>query len=173
MSDYSLSDELTPEQRLRRYKKELEEMAEKEGKELKLSNPLKKKDETLRTEPGAIKATSPDNIQTTSQIRPPQNLVSPAKRELRESRIVPSKKTKDEAVSTKDIGRNLVMIKAREKAIDSSLKEIKNKKSMLELQFKRGIISRVDYERRLKDLVSQGHKLLAEKVDIDEKLARK
>ena len=63
------------------------------------------------------------------------------------------------------------MLRAREKAIMNQLQEIKSRKSTLDLQYKRKVIDREEYERRMKLLVSEGHELLKEKTDIDKALA--
>jgi len=69
-------------------------------------------------------------------------------------------------------GRNRVMLKASEKAIDSQLQEIKSRKSMLEREYKRKVIDKREYESRLKLLVNEGQDLLKEKVEIDKVLAQ-
>ena len=63
------------------------------------------------------------------------------------------------------------MLRAREKAIKNQLQEIKNRKATLELQYKRKVIDRGEYERRMKLLVSEGKDLLIEKAAIDKSLA--
>ncbi|MDH4213474.1 MAG: hypothetical protein OEV85_06100 [Candidatus Thorarchaeota archaeon] len=167
-----MENESTPEERLRKYKENLAKMALSEGKTLKLSNPIKPRDTAVK--PKARDATpSPAATHSKENIRPPQLLISPSKRELRES-IVSSRKKTGEKFRTPledKAGKNRIMMKARLKAIDGSLHEIKNRRSMLELQFKKKIVSKVEYDKRMKLLVDEGQLLLREKAAIDRALA--
>lgn len=163
-------NEETPEERLKRYKERLAKMAQSEGRETKLTNPIKSKKEVVRREPPPQPA--PVDALIGPRPKPPPVLESPAKRELRESQVV--KKRRDDLI--KKLGstgsRNRVMLKAREKAIDNQLQEIKSRKGMLELQYKRKVIDRGEYERRMKLLVQEGRELIHEKSEIDKNLAR-
>jgi hypothetical protein len=165
-----LVNESTPKERLKKYKESLAKMALAEGRELKLTNPLKpqKSEDSLAGSP----ARESEKKEIKENIRPPQVLVSPSKRELRESIISSRKKGEDfKTALDRKTGRSRVMLKAREKAIDGSLNEIKNKKSVLELQLKKKMISRDEYNRRMKLLVEEGQKLLREKAEIDKNLS--
>jgi hypothetical protein len=168
-----LANESTPEERLRKYKESLAKMALAEGKTLNLSNPLKtqKLSETPTSTAVTPKATAPS---PKTNIRPPQVLVSPSKRELRESMISSRAKKGDESRTTfdKKVRRDLIMAKAREKAITSSLQDIKSRKSMLELQLKRKMIAKDEYDKRMKSLVDEGQRLLREKAEIDKALEK-
>ncbi|MFW9961628.1 MAG: hypothetical protein ACFFDV_11450 [Candidatus Thorarchaeota archaeon] len=167
-----MANESTPEERLRKYKESLTKMALSEGKTLKLSNPIKSPKFQERLETGNI-APSPATQPAKENVRPPQVLVSPSKRELRESIVSSRKKTGDKFRTPIEdkAGRNRVMMKARAKAIDGSLQEIKNRKSVLELQFKKKMVSKDEYDKRLKMLVEEGQRLLKEKAEIDKALA--
>ena len=162
----------TPEERLKRYKEQLKKLAESENRDLKLTNPVKtKKVATLETQPSS---SPPDTINLNpASPSPPQTLVSPSKRELRESMVVKSKSKREALVSklSDKEGKNKIMLKARIKAIDSKLKDIKSRREMIELQYKRGMINRGDYEKRMKILVSEGQELLREKAEIDKALS--
>ncbi|PNX50811.1 MAG: hypothetical protein BV458_12545 [Thermoplasmata archaeon M9B2D] len=167
-----MANESTPEERLRKYKESLAKMALSEGKTLKLSNPIKSTQPQDKPKTGDF-STSPALRPAKENIRPPQVLVSPSKRELRES-IVSSRKMSGDKLRTPledKAGRNRVMMKARVKAIDGSLQEIKNRKSVLELQFKKKMVSKDEYDKRLKMLVEEGQRLLREKAQIDKALA--
>jgi hypothetical protein len=162
-----LANESTPEERLRKYKESLTKMALDEGKILKLSNPLKtKKPSDTPTASTVAPAPAPSPREN---VRPPQVLVSPSKRELRESMISSRIKKGDEFRTSLDKkeGRDRIMAKAREKAIISSLQDIKSRKSMLELQLKRKMIAKDEYDKRMKSLVDEGQRLLREKAEID------
>ena len=167
-----MANESTPEERLRKYKESLAKMALSEGKTLKLSNPIKSTKPQDKPKTNDV-APSPAARPAKENIRPPQVLVSPSKRELRES-IVTSRKRGSDKLQTPledKAGRNRVMMKARVKAIDGSLHEIKNRKSVLELQFKKKMVSKDEYDKRLKMLVEEGQRLLREKAQIDKALA--
>ena len=147
-------------------------MALSEGKTLKFSNPVKsrKPSDTPVTRDITPTPAAPATIEN---VRPPQVLVSPSKRELRDSMLSSRKKTGGEfRTPLKDkAGRNRVMMKARVKAVDSSLQEIKNRRSILELQFQKKRISKDEYDKRMKLLVEEGQRLLREKAEIDKELA--
>jgi hypothetical protein len=168
-----MANESTPEERLRKYKESLAKMALAEGKTLKLSNPLKTKklSDTPTSTLVMPEATTP---LPKTNIRPPQILVSPSKRELRESMISSRIKKGDESRTSleKKVGRDRIMAKAREKAITSSLQDIKSRKSMLELQLKRKMIAKDEYDKRMKSLVDEGQRLLREKAEVDKALAK-
>lgn len=157
-------NEETPEERLKKYKERLAKMAQSEGRDTKLSDPMKS--ETVSRE--QIEEIEIPKLESKSPTaRPPPVLESPAKRELRESMVV--KKKREALLSKLDSksGKSRVMLKAREKAIANQLQEIKTRKSMLELQYKRKVIDRGEYERRMELLVKEGQELLREKVGID------
>lgn len=148
-------------------------MALSEGKTLKLSNPIKSP-KPLDTPKTSDITPSLTSRSVKENIRPPQVLVSPSKRELRESIVSSRKKTGDEFRTPLEdkAGRNRVMMKARLKAIDGSLQEIKNRRSMLELQFKKKMVSKDEYDKRMRMLVEEGQRLLREKAEIDKALAK-
>ncbi|TFG32015.1 hypothetical protein EU527_11200 [Candidatus Thorarchaeota archaeon] len=161
-------NESTPEERLRRYKEQLQKMAESENRALKLTNPVKTKEISHPiTQP--VKQTNPETKAPLKNPSPPQTLVSPSKRELRESMIVSSKSKREVPVSAlaDKESKNRIMLKTRIKAIDSKLQDIKSRKSMIELQFKRGMITQSEYQQRMEVLVSEGQELLREKAEID------
>jgi hypothetical protein len=169
-----LENESTPEERLRKYKESLAKMALSEGKTLKSSNVVKAKKSSE-----AVTTTSPTSQPSIpaskENIRPPQVLISPSKRELRESMISSRKKTGDEFRTDlgKRGGRDRVMLKARAKAIDGTLQDIKNRRSILELQFKKKMVAKDEYDKRIQLLVEEGQRLLREKAEIDKSLSKK
>jgi hypothetical protein len=170
---WHLANESTPEERLRKYKESLAKMALSEGKTLKSSNIIK----AQKSSEAPITPGSTPQLKTPSSkenVRPPQMLVSPSKRELRESIVSSRKKTGDEFRTPLEdkAGRNRVMMKARLKAIDGSLHEIKNRRSMLELQFKKKMVAKDEYDKRMRLLVEEGQRLLKEKAEIDKALAK-
>ena len=170
MSEHHLVNEETPEERLKKYKARLEKMAREEGRDSKLTNPIKSEKEVVKRKPPPQPA--PIDAPIGPRPKPPTMLESPAKRELRESQVV---KKRREALLKKLDGKgskSRVMLRAREKAITNQLQEIKSRKSMLELQYKRKVINRTEYDQRMKLLVQEGRELLKEKSEIDESLAQ-
>ena len=163
-------NEETPEERLKKYKERIAKMAQAEGRDTKLANPIKSSEPKVKREPEPQPV--PQDAPKEPRPKPPPVLVSPSKRELRESQVVKSRR--DEL--TKRIGsksdRNRVMLRARQKAIVSQLREIKSKKSELERQFKRKAISKDEYERRREILIKEGHELIKMKANIDEALSK-
>jgi len=148
-------NEETPEERLKKYKENLAKMARSD-----------ESDEIEETSAPSIKLES-----KSSTARPPQVLESPAKKELRESKVVKKRREALYAKLESKSGKSKIMLRAREKAIKNQLQEIKSRKSTLELQYKRKVIDRGEYERRMKLLVSEGKDLLIEKAAIDKSLA--
>ncbi len=148
-------NEETPEERLKKYKENLAKMAQSDDWD-------------------TIEETSAPSIKLESEsstARPPQVLESPAKKELRESKVVKKRRDALYAKLESKSGKSKIMLRAREKAIKNQLQEIKSRKSTLELQYKRKVIDRGEYERRMKLLVSEGKDLLIEKAAINKSLA--
>lgn len=169
MSEYHLVNEETPEKRLKKYKEQLEEMVQEERRGTKVTSPEKSEKDLVKRE--SLPQPAPIEAPIGPRPKPPTVLESPAKRELRESQVVKKKRDElDQKLGSKD-SRNRVMIKARQKAIDNQLQEIKSRKSMLELQYKRKVINRTEYDSRMKLLVEEGRDLLREKAEIDKSLA--
>ena len=165
-------NEETPEERLKKYKERIAKMAQSDGRDSKLANPLKAEESVVESvERGPSTQPVPKDVPIGPKPQPPSVLESPAKRDLRESMVV--KKNREALVKKLEgKGRSRVMLMAREKAIVSQLKEIKSRKSMLELQLKRKVITQDEFERRRTLLVQEGQELIKEKTEIDEALAR-
>ncbi|MGY5878661.1 MAG: hypothetical protein RTV31_00365 [Candidatus Thorarchaeota archaeon] len=162
-------NEETPEERLKKYKERLAKMTQSDGRDSKHVKPLKS--EKPIVERGPSPQPVPKDVPIGPRPQPPPVLESPAKRELRESQVV--KKNREELVrKLEGKGRSRVMLKARQQAITSQLKEIKSRKSMLELQLKRKVITKDEFDRRRELLVQEGRELIKEKSEIDESLAR-
>ena len=149
-------NEETPEERLKKYKENLAEMAQSD-------------------EWDTIEETSSQSVKLESEsspAKPPQVLESPAKKELRESKVVKKRREALYAKLESKSGKSRIMLRAREKAIKNQLQEIKSRKSTLELQYKRKVIDRDEYDRRMQLLVKEGKDLLIEKGQIDKTLAQ-
>ncbi len=157
-----MPEESKPEERLRKYKKLIAEMAAADGKS---PDSLEASIDDFEEVPEEDGSTAPSG--------PPRDLQSPAKRELeglahsrgsrafgRELRSLSESPEKDR-----------MMLRARELAIQSSLRDIKSRKETLELLLKRKMITRKEYEMRRESIVKEGQALLREKAEIDKKLS--
>lgn len=167
--------EHSPEDRLKRYKQNLEKMAKEEGRNLKFTE-----QETKISPPKDHKTTnpmkpSPQKIEPKSKpIKPPQVLVSPAKKELGESIATVRKapKTISDA-KVKDIdGKNLLMLRVRHRSIESALQEIKKRRTTIEAQLKSKFITKKKYREEMAALVDEGRSLLVEKERVEKEMKK-
>ena len=173
LSDINLPYEHSPEDRLKRYKASLDKMAEKEGRNLKSTKEVQKTSQPknertvnpVRAPPRKIEAKEP-------QFKPPQVLVSPAKKELGESIATVRKAPKalSEAKIKELNGRNLLMLRVRHRSIDSSLRDIKKRRETLEAQLKSKFIDKKKYQEEMAALVAEGRKLLVEKERVEKEM---
>ena len=171
MSEYHLVNEETPEERLRKYKERLAKMVQSDELDSKDSNPIRQEKTVVERGPPRQPQPVPKDAPIGPRPQPPPVLESPAKRELRESQVV--KKNREALVKKLESkGKSRVMLRARQQAITSQLKEIKSRKSMLELQLKRKVISKDEFNKRRELLVQEGQELIKEKSEIDEALAQ-
>jgi len=150
-------------------------MAKEEGRNLKLTKQEMKSSQPksnrttnpVRTTPRKVKAKEP-------QFKPPQVLVSPAKKELGESIATVRKSSK--ALSDAKIkelnGRNLLMLRVRHRSIESSLREIKKRRQTLEAQLKSKFIDKKKYKEEMEALVAEGRSLLVEKERVEKEMKR-
>ena len=164
--------EHSPEERLKRYKASLDKMAKEEGRNLKSTKEVKKTSQpkTERT-PNPVK-TAPREVKPPEpQFKPPQVLVSPAKKELGESRAT-VRKTETDAKVKELNGRNLVMLKVRLRSIESSLREIKKRRETLEAQLKSKFIDKKKYREEMDALVAEGRSLLVDKERVEKEMKK-
>ncbi len=167
--------EHSPEERLKRYKASLDKLAEKEGRNLKSTKQVQKtaqpKNERtmnpVRAPPKKIEAEEP-------QFKPPQVLVSPAKKEMGESIATVRKAPRalSEAKIKELNGRNLLMLKVRHRSIDSSLREIKKRRETLNAQLKSKFIDKKKYQEEMAALVKEGRSLLVEKERVEKEMKK-
>ena len=158
-----MPEESNPEERLRAYKKLIAEMAAADGRDT---------DSIHASEEDHVEIVSEE--ETVSPSGPPRDLQSPAKRELEGvTRTRGSRAFRREIEGlTESPEKNRMMLRARELAIQGSLRDIKSRKETLELLLKRKMITRDEYEMRRKNIVKEGQDLLREKAEIDKKLSR-
>jgi hypothetical protein len=175
LSDINLPYEHSPEERLKRYKASLDKLAKSEGRNLKSTKQVKKTapikvervKNPVKSAPRVIKAEEPE-------LKPPQVLVSPAKKELGESRATVKKSSKAlSAAKVKELnGRNLVMLRVRLRSIESSLREIKKRRQTLEAQLKSKFIDKKKYRAEMDALVEEGRSLLVEKERVEKEMKK-
>lgn len=158
------TNKLSPEERLKRYKANLEKMAEKEGREVSSTKSVQ---EEITKSPGTpetpfipAKRTTPLKVKT---------FVSPSKLELEELKKAMTEKAQEKKKPALS-GRSLTMLRVRSKALAKALTEMKVKREKLERKHDRAIIDEDEYQRMLAELVSEGHGLLREKTEIDEEI---
>ena len=167
-----MANESTPEARLKKYKEELAKMALSEGKQIKSSSPIQSQKPANGSTIDSVRPTT-TTAPPKENVRPPQMLVSPSKRELREPLVSSRKKKGDEVRTTSKskASRNRIMMKAREKAIDGQLQDVKDRKALLELHLEKKKITKDEYDTEMKALVEEGQNLLREKAELDRNLA--
>ena len=167
--------EHSPDERLKRYKASLDKMAKEEGRNLlstkqvqKTSQP--KNERTVNPVKEPVRKTQPKE----PQFKPPQVLVSPAKKELGESIATVRKapKTLSDAKVKELDGRNLLMLRGRHRSIESSLREIKKSRETLEIQLKSKFIDKKKYKEDMAALVDEGRSLLVEKERVEKEMKK-
>ncbi len=175
MSDSILPYEHSPEERLKRYKQSLEKMAKEEGRNLKFTK-LETKSSLSKSEgiTNPVKAAPKKAMPKETQFKPPQVLVSPAKKELGESiaTIRKSPKTISHAKIKDSDGKNLLMLRVRQRSIESALQDIKKKRETLEAQLKSKFIDKKKYQAEMSALVDEGRSLLVEKERVEKEMKR-
>jgi hypothetical protein len=175
VSDSILPYEHSPEERLKRYKASLDKMAKEEGRNLKST-----KQETKTSEPkdhsttNPVRAVSKKVESKEPHLKPPQVLVSPAKKELGESIATVRKapKTISDAKIKELDGRNLLMLRVRQRSIESSLRQIKKRRETLEAQLKSKFIDKKKYREEMAALVEEGRSLLVEKERVEKEMKK-
>ena len=163
----------SPEERLKRYKDSLEKMAKEEGRNLKFTKPVQKTKETKKKKTvNPVKAAPKEEEAKKQQVKPPQVLVSPAKKELGETIATVRKAPKDlsEAKIKELNGRNLLMLKVRLRSIESALRDIKKRRQTLEAQLKSKFIDKKKYQEEMSALVAEGRKLLVDKERVEKEI---
>jgi chromosome segregation ATPase len=168
-----LSYEHSPEERLKRYKASLDKMAKEEGRNLKSTKNVPKTAQSKDKETvNPVSAKSKKTQSREPQIKPPQELVSPAKKELGESiaTVRKSPKASSRAKDKESDGRNFLMLKVRLGSIESGLRDIKKRRETLEAQLKSKYIDRKKYQEEMTALVAEGRKLLVEKERVEKEM---
>lgn len=204
-----MSEDLTPQERLKRYKEYLRKLAQNEGRVLKCCVPEKSSDlkvtekdkasiprsetkskpkgtmrrETSTMSSKSIPKDSGKTIESISEptseshrVRPtfkvkrdPNQFVSPAKRELREAGIdLPSKTPLVPEGTTPE--RKRVMLKVKQRSIESRLIQLKRERDTLERDFSRGRISDEYYRRSLTRIIKDSGELLKDKKQIEDEM---
>lgn len=164
--------EHSPEERLKRYKASLDKLAKKEGRNLKTTTQVKKNSEPTLKRPTSEKTRQA--VRRVGKPKPPQVTESPAKKELRESiaTVRKSRKTMSDAKVKEIDGRNLLMLRVRQRSIESALKEIKKRRETLEAQLKSKFITKKQYQEEMAALVAEGRSFLVDKERVEKEMAR-
>ncbi|MHA2141392.1 MAG: hypothetical protein ACXADC_02870 [Candidatus Thorarchaeota archaeon] len=88
----------------------------------------------------------------------------PVKKELITAlAVLKQSKEKDSAVSKEQDVKKNVMLRIKEKALDSSMLEIRDEKRRLERKLEKGEISKAEYEAEIQKLVRKGQSVLKAK----------
>ncbi len=149
-------------------------MAKAEGKNLKTTSQVKKDSDPPSRGSTSTRTEVDKTVKEVSRPKPPQVTVSPAKKELRESiaTVRKSTKTLSEAKIKEIDGRNLLMLKVRQRSLESSLKDIKKRRETLEAQLRSKFITKKQYQQEMASLVAEGRSLLVDKERVDKEIAR-
>lgn len=149
-------------------------MAKAEGRNLKTTAQVKKNTSPHTSSAISDRTTVDKTVRKVGKPKPPQVTVSPAKKELRESiaTVRKSTKTLSDAKIKEIDGRNLLMLRVRQRSIESSLREIKKRRETLEVQLRSKFITKKQYQEEMTALVAEGRSLLVEKERVDKEMAR-
>lgn len=175
LSDINLPYEHSPEERLKRYKASLDKLAKSEGRNLKTTKQAGKAAQSKNERTVNPVRPVPQRVEEKEkQFKPPQVLVSPAKKELGESRATVRKtpKTLSDAKVKELNGRNLLLLRVRHRSIESSLRDIKKRRETLEAQLRSKFIDREKYRKEMAELVAEGRKLLVEKERVEKEMKK-
>lgn len=150
-------------------------MAKEEGRNLKLTKKETKTSQSKKDRTSNPVKTPPSEVEPREpQFKPPQVLVSPAKKELGESiaTVRKSRTTLSDAKIKELDGRNLLMLRVRHRSIESSLREIKKRRQTLEAQLKSKFIDKKKYREEMDALVAEGRSLLVEKERVEKEMKK-
>ncbi|RDE11983.1 MAG: hypothetical protein C4K47_09130 [Candidatus Thorarchaeota archaeon] len=67
-------------------------------------------------------------------------------------------------------GKNRILLKVKQKSIDSEIEEVRRLREDLERRFEKGRIDKAEYERELEELIKRGQTLLVRKMDVCKEL---
>lgn len=165
MSGVQLNKESTPQERLKKYKKDLAKLAEEENGSI-----------SKRARAEKVKNTAPAKpVKPRKAVvapGPPRQLISPSKLELREARTIIGKTKKPSPMrldKSKD-QKKLVRLRIRAKSFESMWKNVRNKRDRLEKKYERGFVGEKEYKKQLTSFVNEGHELLSKKAKIDREI---
>lgn len=130
-----MTKSLTPEERLRRYKEYLSGL------------------QAVANDGRPASSATGTNVRNSSSPPPP------VKQELVDALAILAKKKEE---TEEDSARTNVMLKVKERAIQSSIQEVREERMRLRRKLDRGQITDDEYEREIQKLVAKGKKLLQE-----------
>lgn len=130
-----MTESLTPEERLRRYKEYLSGL------------------QAVANDGRPLSSATTTNVRDSSSTSPP------VKKELVDALAVLARKKEE---TEEESAKTDLMLKVKERAIQSSIKEVREERMRLRRKLDRGQISDEEYEREIQKLVVKGKKLLKE-----------
>jgi hypothetical protein len=141
-----MTESLTPEDRLRRYKEFISGLAH--------ANDSRRRN------------LSPDLDSTTSETEKPQ-----MKKELIAALAVlkDAQEKMESALTTEQSARKNVMLKIKEKSLESSMLDIRDEKRRLERKLEKGEITKAEYEAEIQKLIRRGKSVLKEQSIVAER----
>ncbi|MFQ5832872.1 MAG: hypothetical protein ACE5H4_09235 [Candidatus Thorarchaeota archaeon] len=96
---------------------------------------------------------------------------APVKKELVDAlAVLVQSKGKNQTGNAKKSPKKNVILKVKERAIESSLQEIRDERRLLERKLDRGVIDQAEYERQIQKLVKRGQALLREQALVTDRL---
>jgi len=63
-------------------------------------------------------------------------------------------------------GKNRILLKVKQKSIDSEIEDVRRQREDLERRYEKGRISREEYETELEELIKRGQSLLIRKTEV-------
>jgi hypothetical protein len=169
---------LTPEERLKKYKELLNKLTVEKARR------AQEEAQTLNggSEGNSVgKSTLKEELSETSlrmsavgsvPSEPVSNAVAaqrtePSKLLGSQGQIITSMKTVP--VSSSE-GKNRILLKVKQKSIDSEIEEVRRQREDLERRFEKGRINKDEYEHELEELIKRGQTLLVRKTEVCKEL---
>jgi hypothetical protein len=146
-SSLEITKVLTPEERLRKYRQLLGKLATEESM-------LRVETEGNASDGGSGSNPSTHGIET----------FKPAEHSGQVSSLMKS------PTSSSPEGKNRIMLKVKQRSIDSEIDDVRRQREDLERRYEKGRISREEYEHELEELIKRGQTLLLRKAEVCKEL---
>ncbi len=177
-SGLEASNVLTPEERLKKYRELLIKLTSEKSRLAKEQgqtpdggtegNPIAKstlKEGLPETSPRMSAAGSVSSEPASNAIA--VQITEPLKLSGSQGQIVSSMKTVP--VSSSE-GKNRILLKVKQKSIDSEIEEVRRQREDLERRYEKGRIDRDEYQHELEELIKRGQTLLVRKTEVCKEL---